>query len=73
MLYLNNDFIGWSTSNSNLDKSCECVEPCYGNDDAWLSFVGSVVTGLFNPIGGIIYGAIDTYIATHAPNSQLAD
>ncbi len=38
----------------------------YGNDDAWLSFICATIAGLINPIGGIIYGFIDTYIATHA-------
>jgi len=66
LIFLNNLWIGWDALNNNLEKPCDCVEPCYGDDDAWLSFAFSAIAGLINPIAGIVYGAVDTYIATHA-------
>ncbi len=38
----------------------------YGADDVWLSFFCGAITGVINPIGGFIYGVIDTYIAVES-------
>jgi len=73
--YLNNLWLGWEydTNLSNCFRSTESVlfkatteEPCYGDDDAWMSFGCGVLLGLINPFAGIAYGTIDTYIATHS-------